>query len=76
MLSRDHHCKNDDLRSAIGHAGLRPLMLHLTSQPTDDNNDNDDDENDDNDNDFVGGRWDTWTKAGLNEQQLVQFVHR
>jgi len=20
--------------------------------------------------------WDTWTKAGLNEQQLVQFVHR
>lgn len=20
--------------------------------------------------------WEAWTKAGLNEQQLVQFVHR
>ena len=42
----------------------------MTLQNTDDDDNDNDNDNDDDD------RWDTWTKAGLNEQQLVQFVHR
>ena len=66
MLSRDHHCKNLLLKSTFATASWWPPLLPMTLQSTDDDDDDDDDDD----------RWDTWTKAGLNEQQLVQFVHR
>ena len=70
MLSRDHRCKNLFLKSTFATASWWPPLLSMTLQNTDDDDNDNDNDNDDDD------RWDTWTKAGLNKQQLVQFVHR